>query len=872
MPKQIIEINPFHGGLNNNSDPRDISIDQLSEATDIMVDEVGIVRMMGGNVSAGPGNRTATISSGYGLFTFPHDRVGGETSGSSQADSGDYYIAFANPATTADIMICDQDNNWSNTGVNAPIKVGDGSSTTGLKATYYYSDGDLRVGDAGFASDKIPKWYGYIDRYFFGDSSSGYTKGGNLNRSDYYVDKWYTDEAYPKSIAPRGVLAYRLNSNAVTDHKPTADNPVTIDFDGRCLKYTSGITDGAASLDNDAYGCKVDITGNDTITADDPANPKFTNFIAIGDRITFGYLIQHADNGKIFTVSNVTDTVITVEESIANNSNDHCVIYNLSRSVWFDKDNQDFEIAMTTLYDDSKQESALYKIGTIWSGYLSASGSTVDETSSVLSPKHFINRNSHNSNSLPDTGELTGFGKLKIDFQCYSTDDASAGLHTLHPRVSGFKVYMRRTGDSVMTSDWYLQAEIDVTKGNRWFNKGEYGQWKTAMHSATEAPYCDGEYIENMRQIETYDSETGFDSENQHVGFDSDGTGYKTAVVANRRVYAGNCKIKDETGVIKHIPDGILKSPVNAMDSFTFDQRVEASTNDGDEIVKLEEYADRLLEFKKEKMTIINISQSVEFVEDVFHYKGISSPSSVAKTDYGIVWANSKGCYLYDGKQVTNLLEQKNIQVIKESTWSSFVKNPMVGYIPSKRQVIVVDDNSTLKNGAIYLYDMVTNSWVQGSNGTIQDKDKTNFVTNQDGELMYAYDNSGTVSFQKWDDTSAAGNLKFATKDMTFGQPGQRKKLHKVYLTYKGDGSGITVKYAVDGESDSGSYKQFNSDDTPLLDKSGVTDWTLAELKPTTASDSNSIYSTRVLLEGSSIPADFKINDINIVFRMKNVK
>ena len=24
MPKQIIEINPFHGGMNNNTDPRDL--------------------------------------------------------------------------------------------------------------------------------------------------------------------------------------------------------------------------------------------------------------------------------------------------------------------------------------------------------------------------------------------------------------------------------------------------------------------------------------------------------------------------------------------------------------------------------------------------------------------------------------------------------------------------------------------------------------------------------------------------------------------------------------------------------------------------------------------------------------------------------
>ena len=47
MPKQIHEITAFHGGLNSNADPRDIKNEELSSAQDVMVDEVGKVRMMG---------------------------------------------------------------------------------------------------------------------------------------------------------------------------------------------------------------------------------------------------------------------------------------------------------------------------------------------------------------------------------------------------------------------------------------------------------------------------------------------------------------------------------------------------------------------------------------------------------------------------------------------------------------------------------------------------------------------------------------------------------------------------------------------------------------------------------------------------------
>ena len=51
MPKQTYKIENFHGGLSSNSDPRDISDTELSEAQDVMVDELGKIRTMGGNVA-----------------------------------------------------------------------------------------------------------------------------------------------------------------------------------------------------------------------------------------------------------------------------------------------------------------------------------------------------------------------------------------------------------------------------------------------------------------------------------------------------------------------------------------------------------------------------------------------------------------------------------------------------------------------------------------------------------------------------------------------------------------------------------------------------------------------------------------------------
>ena len=62
MPKQLYKIIQFHGGLNSNSDARDIAENELSEATDVMVDELGKVRMMGGNTAQGAAARTNEIT------------------------------------------------------------------------------------------------------------------------------------------------------------------------------------------------------------------------------------------------------------------------------------------------------------------------------------------------------------------------------------------------------------------------------------------------------------------------------------------------------------------------------------------------------------------------------------------------------------------------------------------------------------------------------------------------------------------------------------------------------------------------------------------------------------------------------------------
>jgi hypothetical protein len=314
---------------------------------------------------------------------------------------------------------------------------------------------------------------------------------------------------------------------------------------------------------------------------------------------------------------------------------------------------------------------------------------------------------------------------------------------------------------------------------------------------------------------------------------------------------------------------------------FPLNRLLEVSVRDGDEIVKLVEYADRLLQFKKKKMHLINISQEVEFLEDTFMHKGVLHPAATCKTDFGIAWVNRQGCYLYNGESIGNLLEKSGRKMIKDSDWNSFTTdNSIIGYVPKKRQLIVLKDCTATSVGDIYLFDMATQSWVKGNSKFTDSQIQTNFVTDWNNDLVHVH-TSNTATVVKWSDTSVASGsstLSLKTKDIDFGQPSVRKKVYKVYISYKGDGTTVTINYSVNGDTDTvapfyrttadGSSDKTNSDATPLLDV-GTDDWVSGELKP--VSSINNVYSFQLIFAGTA-PADFEINDISIVYRMKSVK
>jgi len=786
MPKQLYKITQFHGGLNSNSDARDIAENELSEATDVMVDELGKIRMMGGTIAQGAANRPNAITPGYGLFQFSHDRIDGHTAGSG-AETGTDYLVFSDSDTTGVISIYELDQPfWGN-----PITgLTDNTSSTGQrKDVFYVVDGALRICDSEFRNTHANKWYGYVDRTHF----SGLTPGGS---ADTY-DTWHVANA--EIAAPtRGIVGNLVDNSAAGDSS------------------TESLTEG------------------DTFTAD------------WEDEIV-GHIILNVTDNETIAITSYTDSN-TVGTDIAGSNwiGNYFVIYP--------------------------------PVGTGFNLHVIASGSTGSIPAGTY---EFATTFIYDK----EPGDPSGGDQESIPYVCSGTITITANQYITvnvfanapyDARLTGGRVYARLKN----TNDvWQQVTEISLRSGVRASSTQAYDAtggsiWGYLDPTNNVTTLClDAAHVAYTLLPITYSINAGI-SQNAT----SSTAKYKTAVIANRIAYVGNVQYD---GTI--YGDAVFKSPVNKFDVFSSDRMLEVSINDGDSIVKLETYADRILIFKKNKLELLNISQELEFVEDIFMHKGVSHPAATCKTDFGIAWVNSRGCYIYDGQKVTNLLEKGGRQIIKESEWFNFLTpakdgsgtlmTPMIGYLPKKRQLIVYDDisNNSTANPRMYLYDMVTQSWTKGINNAsnrVIDQVKTNFVTDWNGDLVYAH-TSNTGTFVKWDDAADTSTaMVMSTKDIDFGNPGQKKTVYKVIVTYQSGGAttNVQVDYGVDGDT------AFTHDFT-VPELPSASGWQVAELIPDVLSQSSNIKSFRLrFATDGTVPAAFEINDVSIVYRLKGMR
>lgn len=361
---------------------------------------------------------------------------------------------------------------------------------------------------------------------------------------------------------------------------------------------------------------------------------------------------------------------------------------------------------------------------------------------------------------------------------------------------------------------------------------------------------------------------------------------WKTSAMVGRRIYIGNVEIKDKDGKLRTMSDTVLKSRAGKFDTFTTDRLIDVAVGDGEDIIRLASFADRLLQYKQNTMYIINCTKSLEILESKHKFKGVDHHNAVCETDYGIVWCNEHGVYMYNGRLVNELFITEGVRNVSEETWDSFYSKgkTSVGYLPDSKQVIFVRgvDSSDTDSGDILIYDLVSASWVKGDS-QINAEDKTNLINDWNNDLIYGYESDvAKTTLQKYSvtPTSSIATMDMKTKFFNFGNQ-SRKKIYKVEITYKGgvindidyETTNVLPQYAVDSSNSySGVFR--DADGNAITNIPSSSDWSVIELY-TSPIDNNNVKSISIQLTEASAGAvrqNFEVNDITIVYRQKSVK
>jgi len=419
-----------------------------------------------------------------------------------------------------------------------------------------------------------------------------------------------------------------------------------------------------------------------------------------------------------------------------------------------------------------------------------------------------------------------------------------------HEAIKGINIYMKDNESDI----WYLQASVDTFKGTiKSSTNGKefpytfrsYGQ-NGILATNYELPET---YLLNFNEIDSYESKSLVSQEDGLVPSKLK-CRYKTAVHCNNRLYVGNI---EQDGRV--YPDRMLKSPIGKYNVFPASSYIDVAINDGDEITHLSYYKDKILQFKRRKVFVLNISGDYEFLEDTFDYIGVSRGCQVTDTPYGIAWVNASGCFLYDGEKLTNLISNKigteGFQSNPVGTTTNFWMIghkaddiPAIGYIASTSKLLVCRDvgsyEDTISSSIItsipeaFEYSFQSEGWTflyrkltspPNTQAYLKNTGQlSNFVNDANGQLLYysvfasgdAAANVDSEGFSPiinglyyWDDmpvrnqdaldeynespsdarvgaTDQIGDFFYLrTKNFNFGSAHARKKIYKVYVTFK---------------------------------------------------------------------------------------
>jgi len=843
VPKQTYTMNNFSGGINNLKDPRDLQENELANGVDIMIDKQGAIRTRGGesDYNSTINDRAATVAPGYGLAVFESDfgleNASYKHSGTSNVDFGDP----ENDSYSIDFNVTNEADKFPSGSI---ISV----TNTALNNGFYKvtnNDGNkiIYVDPEPIDEDDTSA---VVKRHTIGETLVALADAANgqvdIWKRSEGADAWHGTSINLRSDGTRTLTAsepsdvsYYFVDNAIRMCDTNFNNGAIIHHFGYVERTHFENTTSSNALISDVYHDFYD--NLNTLAA-----PTECKVDTEGDEGAAGDYLTTVGAGFNISVTEASDASAT----------------------WLA---DTYQVAISFIYDEN-QESLLFV-----------------PTSS-------------------NTFAVTAGYKQEIIVRCESPYDE---------RISGGRVYYKSNGED--DEPWVLLADINLRKGIRASLNSDYVQrtesdvsgktgWNPLSDSAgaAETEIYSEEAYSFTPNLDTYESINGYPPTTDSISIGQPGESWKTAVVSNRRAFLANVKlISASTGQATVFGDRIVYSMPNKFDTFPSFNFIDVVKGDAENYVKLEEYADRLLAFKQKSVQIINISSPSDtnwFLEENIKHNGVQHPSAVVRTDYGICWVNENGCYIYDGRKISNLIDNKIVETgsanaLFPPAWndfmyaSSMIGYSIVGYEKRRKQLIIMKDcsgtnhtgsnyggvaaNGSVSSGDAYIYDFKTRSWVFANNLFTDQKKYTNFVTDWQGNLFFGYyDGSSNVEMRYMGIDVPANQTKIniTTRDIDFGDPSHIKKVYKVYATYKSSADQLTpLEYSVDGK-DSWSDFSTGSNVAPAGTHSGdLNDSTAWDVATFTADSIPSCQSIQFRFKPQQVTGTFDINDISIEYR-----
>ena len=219
---------------------------------------------------------------------------------------------------------------------------------------------------------------------------------------------------------------------------------------------------------------------------------------------------------------------------------------------------------------------------------------------------------------------------------------------------------------------------------------------------------------------------------------------YATGCIANNKAYIGNITYKrdDGEGRWNIHADRMLQSPVGQYDVFPSSRKIDASVSDGDAIVKLMSHDNRIFQFKKHNVYVINVSEPREVLEKTLNGLGIISPTAATETINGIAWVNKSGCFIYDGEKIDNLMRGQ----IDFNAWgNNFSSEAVIGYSEKDQAMICAGSSLT------YIYSFKDQHWISSS--SLPTSDMSNMVPTKAGGVTWIQTSETNFGNSEYADT-----------------------------------------------------------------------------------------------------------------------